>query len=134
MNQTFLALIVSAVVAAVNNLEKNMHLLDGVTSTVSAAQEMNSHISNEHKGVIARLEVVISKLRSAQNDSVDNLQLNVFELFSVNKAVNEHIVELEKAMAYFSQMGQTEQLIQSFQAKIRDLHFATFALLNLQGR
>jgi len=133
MNQNHIALIVGAVIAAVNNLEKNMHLLDSVTSVEDRAQAMNSHIANEHKGVVARLDVIVSKLRSAQHGSIENLQMDTYQMFSIFKAVNENIGELEKAQSYFCQMGNTEQLVASFQEKIAGLHFAMFEFNKIQN-
>jgi hypothetical protein len=133
MNQNSLALIIGAVIAAVNNLDKYKNLLDGVTGLDGNSQEMNTNLAIEHKNVIGRLDAIVTQLRNAQNDPEETISLNVYEMFSVNKAVNENIVEHEKALAYFSQMGFAEQSVASFQEKIRGLSFAMFELTSVNN-
>lgn len=125
MQKEQLALIIEALINAVHNLEKRATMLKVVSKNNNSDQ---SFLLAKHNGVIHRLDGIISHLRAVELDSSMQVQLDQYQLFSVNKAVNEQIMEHENALAYFSQMDAGVSLIVDFQKKIEALHMAVFAI------
>lgn len=126
MKASTLSILIGALVAAVHQLDKNMALLDSVTSFETVDQEANGRLANKHKSTITRLDGLVCDMRAADLDGERSVRLDPMQLHSVNRAVAEHIAELEKAMSYFCQMKEAEFTVRSFQEKIEDLHMAVF--------
>lgn len=126
MKASTLSLLIGALVAAVHQLDKNMALLDSVTNFNTADQEANERLANKHKSTIARLDGLVCDMRAADIDGERSVLLDPIQVHSVNRAVADHIAELEKAMAYFCQMKDAEFTVRSFQEKIEALHMAVF--------
>lgn len=134
MKTSTLALLIGAVVVAVNGLEKNMHVLDSVTDFSSVDQDANDRLVSKHKAVISRLDSLVCTMRAAQLSGEHSVHLDPMELHSVNRAVLDQIAELDKSMAYFCQMGESEMVVRSFQNKIQALHMAVFEANSWAGR
>jgi hypothetical protein len=134
MKASTLSILISALVAAVHQLDKNMALLDSVTSFETVDQESNDRLANKHKSVIIRLDGIVCNMRAADLDGERSVRLDPMQLHWVNRAVAEHIAELEKAMAYFCQMKDAEFTVRSFQNKIEDLNMAVFEANSWAGR
>lgn len=126
MKNSTLTLLIGAVVVAVNALEKNMHVLDSVTDFNSGDEEANNRLISKHKAVVSRLDSLVCNMRAAELSGKNSVFLNPMELHSVNRAALDQIAELDKSMAYFCQMGESEMVVRSFQKKIEALHMAVF--------
>lgn len=126
MKTSTLVLLTNALIAAVNGLEKNMHVLDSVTDFSSVDQEANERLLSKHKKTVSRLDSLVCTMRAAQLSGERSVRLDPMQLHSVNRAVLEQIAELDKAMAYFCQMGESEMVVRSFQKQIEALHMAVF--------
>lgn len=126
MKNSTLTLLIGAVVVAVNALEKNMHVLDSVTDFNSGDEEANNRLISKHKAVVSRLDSLVCNMRAAELSGENSVFLNPMELHSVNRAALDQIAELDKSMAYFCQMGESEMVVRSFQKKIEALHMAVF--------
>lgn len=134
MKTSTLALLIGAVTAAVHGLEKNMHVLDSVTDFATQDQEANENLLAKHKVVVNRLDGLVCDMRSAQLSGERSVRLDPMQMHSVNRAVLEQIAELDKSMAYFCQMGESDMVVRSFQAKIQALHMAVFEANSWVGR
>lgn len=126
MKTSALVLLTNALIAAVNGLEKNMHVLDSVTDFNSMDQEANERLVSKHQETVSRLDSLVSTMRAAELSGERSVRLDRFQLHSVNRAVLEQVAELDKSMAYFCQMGEAEMVVRSFQIKIEALHMAVF--------
>jgi hypothetical protein len=134
MKTSTLTLLVGALVAAVNSLSKNMSLLDSVTNFEGSDQEAHQRLLGKHNVVINRLDGIVCTMRSAELSGEHRVYLDPMQMHSVNRAVLDHIAELEKSMAYFCQMGESEMVVRSFQKKIEALHMAVFEANSWAGR
>lgn len=113
MKNSTLTLLIGAVVVAVNALEKNMHVLDSVTDFNSGDEEANNRLISKHKAVVSRLDSLVCNMRAAELSGENSVFLNPMELHSVNRAALDQIAELDKSMAYFCQMGESEMVVRS---------------------
>lgn len=134
MKSSTLALLIGAVVVAVNALEKNMHVLDSVTDFTSMDQQANDRLISKHKAVVSRLDSLVCTMRAAELSGERSVYLDPMQLHSINRAVLDQVAELDKAMAYFCQMGESEMVVRSFQNKIEALHMAVFEANSWAGR
>lgn len=126
MKTSTLVLLTNALIAAVNGLEKNMHVLDSVTEFDSVDEEANQRLLAKHKMTVSRLDSLVCTMRAAELSGERSVRLDPMQMHSVNRAVLEQIAELDKAMAYFCQMGESEMVVRSFQKQIEALHMAVF--------
>lgn len=134
MKTSTLVLLTNALIAAVNGLEKNMHVLDSVTEFDSVDEEANQRLLAKHKMTVIRLDSLVCTMRSAELSGERSVRLDPMQMHSVNRAVLEQIAELDKSMAYFCQMGESEMVVRSFQKKIEALHMAVFEANSWVGR
>lgn len=134
MKTSTLTLLIGALSAAVNALDKNMSLLDSVTNFENMDQDANQRLLSKHKVVINRLDGIVCTMRAAELDGQRSVHLDPIQVHSVNRAVLDHIAELDKSMAYFCQMGESEMVVRSFQDKIQALHMAVFEANSWAGR
>lgn len=121
-----LVLLTSVLTSAINGLDKNMHVLDSVTEFDSVDEETNLRLLDKHKMTIHRLDGLVGLMRNAEHSGERSVRLDPMQMHSVNRAVLEKIAELDKAMAYFCQMGESEMVVRSFQKQIEALHMAVF--------
>jgi hypothetical protein len=114
--------VVNALVSAVHNLNTYLVRLKSVAKTSNV-----EHLIQEHGMVVDRMDNLVSYFSQVEMDPTMEISLSVFELSWVNKALNEMIVEHEKSLVWFTQMGSDNAaLVQDFQDKIRELHFTGF--------
>lgn len=122
MNKINIALIRSAVIVNIKNLDKKLHILDDF-NIEDDEYPVFFDIPVNHGSVVSRLEKIEHKLRLAESGQLENLQMEPEELFCIHKAVNDHIIELEHAIAYFHSMHKTENRVIQIQNKIESLFF-----------
>lgn len=114
--------VVNALVAAVQNLNNHLVRLKSVAKNSDV-----DHLIHEHGMAVDRLDWLVSYFRQVEMDPTMEITLNVYELSWINKAINETIVEHEKSLAWFSQMGSDNSaLVHDFQDKIKELNFTSF--------